>query len=72
MSNEIYCDGCRDNLSSSGNSIDYRLSLSVERIAPHEGPVTDVMRYRPIGQDCHFCGLKCLRNWLDSKTTAKE
>jgi len=72
VSKEIYCDGCGDNLSASGNSIDYRLSLIVERIAPHDGPLTDVMRYPPIKKDCHFCDLRCLRNWLDSKTAAKE
>lgn len=62
---EIKCDGCDIDLSKTGNSIDYRLGLYNERLPCGIGAVTDMMIYPIIERNAHFCGLLCLRAWLD-------
>lgn len=65
---KVTCDGCGNDISSTGNSIDYRLLLKAEKLPYRSACVTDMMIYPPIERDAHFCGIGCLRVWLDSKT----
>lgn len=62
---DITCDACGRDLTTSGNSINYRLALRSENI-PSSGPVvTDMMVYPAIERDAHFCRVECLREWLN-------
>lgn len=66
---KITCDGCGRDRTWTGNSVDYRLALVVQRIPA--GPpdrngsvsVFDMMIHPPIDQDAYFCGLDCLDKW---------
>jgi len=63
----ITCDSCEKDLTTTGNSIDYRLALKNERIPCRSGPVTCMMKYPALENDVYFCGLNCLYEWIDSK-----
>ena len=65
---QISCDNCKVDLTTTTNSINYRLALVNQRIPCKEGSLTDMMVYPPIQQDAHFCGLGCLKTWLNNKT----
>lgn len=67
MKNEVTCDHCKRNLTRSGNSVDYRIVVKSEPIPSAPGPVTDMMIYPPIPEDLHFCGLRCMREWVAAK-----
>ncbi len=62
---QFKCDACGRDLTTTGNSIDYRLALKNEHVPSVGGFVTDMMVYPAIEHDVHFCGLSCLRAWLD-------
>ena len=62
---EIKCDTCGHDLTSTGNSIDWRLALTAERKPSRGGFVTDMMIYPAIKHDMHFCALPCLDLWRD-------
>ena len=62
---EIKCDNCGNDLTETTNSINWRLSLSNEQIPSHDGAVTDMMILQPIKKDVHFCGVGCLRVWIN-------
>lgn len=62
---DITCDACGHDLTATGNSIDWRLSLTAERKPSRGGFVTDMMIYPAIKHDMHFCGLPCLDLWRD-------
>ena len=64
---KIVCDYCNKELTNTRNSIDYCLSLSSQRIPCQEGAVTDIMVLPPIEREANFCGLGCLKNWIDKK-----
>ena len=64
INNTCLCDHCSSNLTTTGNSIDYRVCISSERIPCHSGEVTDMMIYPPIPNDLHFCGTGCLREYF--------
>lgn len=51
-------------MTTTGNSVDYRLLLASER-KPHDGSgvATDMMIYPAIRRSHHFCGLTCLDHW---------
>jgi hypothetical protein len=61
---KIICDNCNQDLSETTNSIDYRLELKNRRIQCHEGAVTDMLIMPAIENNCAFCGLHCLSEWL--------
>ena len=62
---EIKCDNCEADLSTTTNSIDYRLHLHDEKMASQGGVVTDMMKYPNLKDgDCHFCWLGCLKMWV--------
>lgn len=61
---KIICDYCQNDLFDEIHSYGYYLSLEVRRHKT-SGVVFDVMLIPPIDQDKHFCGLGCLKQWLD-------
>ncbi len=61
----ILCDNCERDLSSSGNSIDYRIALLNQGIPSRGGFVTDVMLYPHLEHDRYFCGVRCMRKFLE-------
>ena len=61
---QVTCNNCGADISCSGNSIDYRLSLQAVKLPPCGGSVTDMMIYPPINDDADFCGVRCLKEWL--------
>jgi len=64
--NIITCDQFQRDLTTSTNSVDYRLKLMNEYIAPHDGAVTDMMIVPPLTDgDKHFCVLGCLYMWIN-------
>lgn len=63
---KITCDGCGKDLTTTGNSVDYRLALVNEAIPSGGGAVTDMMVYPPIERNVHFCGMRCLKAWLSA------
>jgi hypothetical protein len=64
---EVLCDCCGRDLTTTGNSIDYRLCLANERVHSGGGFVTDMMIYPKIKRDAYFCDISCLRKWMDSE-----
>lgn len=62
---EITCDACGKDLTETGNCVDYRLALINENIQSVGGFVTSAMRYPAIKHNAHFCGMKCLKQWVD-------
>lgn len=63
---KITCDNCEMDITYTGNSIDWRINLSNERIPC--GPcdengmmaVTDMMIYPCMKRNYHFCGSDCM------------
>ena len=60
----IRCDNCGKDLTSTTNSVDYRLELRPIEISAWEGAVSDAMVYPPIEEQADFCGIDCLREWV--------
>ena len=60
---EIHCDECNEDITHTGNSIDYRIKVCSEVIPCHDGTVTDMMIYPQFASSLHFCSLGCLREW---------
>ena len=61
----ISCDGCGDDLTSTGNEVDYRLALESQRLPIHSNLVTQMGAYPAIKKNAYFCDLRCLRKWID-------
>jgi hypothetical protein len=66
----ITCDGCGADITYTGNSVDYRLSLNVQAMSSRGGVVTDMMISPPLDGSRHFCGLPCLYAWSDERKVA--
>jgi hypothetical protein len=61
---EITCDGCGRDLTTTSNSVDYRLVLASESKPGYgSGFYTDMMVYPPVDRAHHFCDLACLDHW---------
>lgn len=69
---KVTCDHCGADLTSTGNSVDYRLVLDSERIPLRGSTCTDMMIYPPIDRAAHFCGTACLFRWLKPRLTAQQ
>lgn len=70
---QITCDSCGNDLTYTSNCIDYRLSLvNVSLGSRGAGAVTSMMVYPAIPQDADFCGINCLREWLDKRYPADK
>lgn len=61
---EVKCDNCKRDISTSTNSEDWRLALINQAIPSRSEVVTDMMMSPPLYRDYHFCGLHCLKEWL--------
>ena len=61
----ITCDSCDRKLGFSESITDYYLSLTCHTCENLTGASLDLYMCPPIDQQKHFCGLGCLRNWLD-------
>jgi hypothetical protein len=64
---QITCDGCGQDLTTTGNSVDYRLALRNEEIPIGYDTVTDYHIYPPLEKNAYFCNLNCLRRWLETR-----
>ncbi len=61
---KVSCDGCGFDLTDTGNSQDWRITLRQENVPAHGGSVTDMYFYPPLPDGpYHFCGLPCLDKW---------
>jgi len=65
---KIECDYCNRDLTYTSNSIDYILSLYSKRMMCYDGPVTDMMICPEIEMEHNFCGMSCLKRWVNSET----
>jgi hypothetical protein len=68
----IMCDACGFDLTSTSNAGDYRLALCNQSIAPSSNPVSLMGFYPAIERDAHFCGVDCLRWWLNKNYPVSE
>jgi len=64
----ITCDGCeKEMMKSSSYPAEYGLVLSCENFNINKsGMVYSVMMYPIIERDHHFCGLNCLKTWVEN------
>ncbi len=60
----VTCDTCGADITSTGNSVDYRVVLDSERIPLIGYSCTDMMIHPPVARAHHFCGLRCLGGWV--------
>ena len=70
----IICDGCGKDITTTGNSVDYRLSLDTytPMSGSTSGAVTLMMIYPAIDATKHFCNnLECVKAWLDKLLEGK-
>lgn len=61
---EIICDGCGQDLTTTGNCVDYRLCLENEGIPSRGGIVTAMAAYPALERDAYFCDMRCLLKWI--------
>lgn len=68
---KVTCDTCGRDITSTGNSVDYRLDVVNVSLHSQRGEagemfaVTDMMIYPPLKRDHHFCDLRCLQgHWI--------
>lgn len=71
MSKKIICDNCNCDLTDTEGIVAYRLNLTCEKIPNISGYTCDVMIYPPINQQLNFCGLGCLKNWINKNGNEK-
>ena len=56
----VTCDGCTRDISTTGNSVDWRLALLNQMVPSRGGFVTDMMIYPILVEgDMYFCSLWC-------------
>ena len=61
---QITCDACGHDLTTTSNTVDYRLVLGVENKPGYgTGAYTDMMISPPIDRTFYFCGIQCLDHW---------
>ena len=63
----ITCDGCGADLTTTGNSEDWRLALLNQFIPSRGGIVTDMAISPILKSDAYFCSVKCFLGWVCSK-----
>lgn len=68
----IICDACERDITTSGNSIDWRLALINESIPSRGGFVSDMMIYPAIEKNAYFCGLPCFLDWIKREYNLQE
>jgi hypothetical protein len=67
---QITCDGCGNDLSVTSNCEDYRLALVNQRVPPASSSVTAMGACPALDKAAHFCGVNCLRIWMDKRYPA--
>lgn len=61
---QVTCDGCGRDLTSTSNCVDYRLALTVEGV-PSSGRIATLMHIEPpLNRDYHFFRVDCLKTWM--------
>lgn len=68
----VTCDNCGNNLAVSSNCEDYRLALVNQPVPSAGGFVHSMLAYPAIEKDAYFCGVECLRAWLDKHYPAAK
>lgn len=63
--NKYGCDHCDDDLTLSRGTTKFRLTLSSTHLHHNNIATIGVYIHPPIERDYHFCGLSCLKKWLD-------
>ena len=64
-----YCNHCGRDLTYTGLAVDYRLSLANEQIPVNPARnITRVAARAPLDGTRHFCGIDCLRRWVNKET----
>lgn len=64
---ECFCDLCKRDLSITSNCIDFRISIQSEKIPVQNGAVTLMHIEPPLDGPIHFCGVGCMKKYLESK-----
>lgn len=62
---KINCDFCESDLSITSNAVDYKLVLKNELIPSEAEAVTLKMVHPILERNKHFCGIDCLKRWVD-------
>lgn len=62
--NNVLCDACGADITSTFNNVDYRLELRVERLPLRGDSCTDMYIVPPLDRDYHFCSKSCLTKWV--------
>lgn len=64
----VNCDGCAGKVNEPTQCDRYYLRLS-QGSAPHKRgyPTIDIYIHPMLDEDKHFCGFKCLQNWINRK-----
>ena len=61
---KILCDTCGADITSTGNSVDWRIALINQHIPSRGGMVTDMWITPQLKDDVYFCNAGCLRAWI--------
>ena len=69
---EVRCDSCDRDLTYTGNCEDYCISLSNESIRSKDGVVTLMVMEPPLKSNAHFCGVGCLKTWINKEYPNKN
>ena len=71
--NKIHCDDCDNDLTNSGNAMSWRIVVDSQHVLSFPGmPVTHMYMAPQIQGPLHFCGLDCLRRWVDIELKGKK
>lgn len=60
----ITCDSCSQDIGTTQYAADYYLSLTNVRMPYAEGPIFAMQLQPSFNGDKHFCGTKCLKDWV--------
>ncbi len=64
LEQKITCDQCGHDLTLTSNCEDWRIVLKSEPIPSREGFVTSMAILPPLHEIFHFCGNRCLKDWV--------
>lgn len=64
---QVTCDGCEADITSTYNDGDTRLVLAAEYMQLSGNTSTAISPRREIYRPHHFCGLRCMRDWVTAK-----
>ncbi len=62
---KVECDHCKRDLTNTSNSIDWSIRVINRQIPVQGGYVTDMYIKRDLKHDLDFCGLGCLKKWME-------